>query len=225
MRRKIDVVERIRTDIVDGVFEHGERLGINRLAERYQTSHTPVREALRELAGDGILHFEPNKGAMVRTLDGEFIVDLMDMRASIEASLARRSAERATQADICTLNEIEARFEEQIEAGNYDAALSINHEFHNKLNAIAGNSDAASLVSRNWVLLAALWRRYGYDQKRFSGVINDHQQIIQALQFNDGTAAECIMAAHVHKSKLDLLSARARYSDKESVVPRIKARG
>ena len=216
MRRKIDVLERIRTDIVNGVFQHGERLGIDRLAARYETSHMPVREALRELAGDGIVQFEPNKGAMVRTLDRDFIVDLMDLRASVEAGLARRAAERATASDVADLVEIEARFETAVAAGRVADALPINHEFHNRLNSIAGNSDAASLVSRNWVLLAALWQRYGYDQKRFAGVISDHQKIIEALRFKDGNAAESITGAHVHKSKLDLLVARQRCENDEA---------
>lgn len=206
-RRKVNVTERIRIDIVDGHFQAGDHLSIDRLASRYETSHMPVREALRELAGDGIIVFEPNKGARVRTLNQEFIVDLMDLRASVEANLARRAADRASSEDIEKLTTIQQQLETEIAARRFDHALKANHEFHNAINLIAGNEDAAAMVSRNWLLLATLWRKYGYDEERFQGVVNDHRQIISAFEQNDTRAAEFIMAAHVHKSKLDLVRA------------------
>nr|WP_306264979.1 GntR family transcriptional regulator [Pararhizobium sp. IMCC3301] len=205
MKLSANVTERIRNDIVEGVFDLGEHLSINRLAARYETSHMPIRGALRELAGDGIVIFEPNKGARVRAPDKNFIVDLMEMRASIESVLARRAAERAVPADIKKLEEIQSRMETALDAAEYDQALSANHTFHNTINEIAGSKDAASIVSRNWLLLATLWQKFGYDNDRFVGVVNDHRQIIAALAAADSLAAEAIMAAHVHKSKLDLI--------------------
>ena len=64
----VSVAQRIRDDIVAGRLAFGDRLTIDALANRYEVSHMPVREALRELQGDGLVVIEPNRGARVRTI-------------------------------------------------------------------------------------------------------------------------------------------------------------
>ena len=105
------IAQRIRTDIVAGVLPFGSRLTIDQLASRYETSHMPVREALRELVGEGIVVAEPNRGARVRTIDESFVSELMNVRAGIEGHLARRAAERATSQQIEQLWAIENELE------------------------------------------------------------------------------------------------------------------
>ena len=71
-----NIGQRIREDIVSGVLGFGERITIDALATRYQVSHMPVREALRELQGEGLVVSEPNRGARVRAIDVNFIDNL-----------------------------------------------------------------------------------------------------------------------------------------------------
>ena len=195
------IAQRIRTDIVAGVLPFGSRLTIDQLASRYETSHMPVREALRELVGEGIVVAEPNRGARVRTIDESFVSELMNVRAGIEGHLARRAAERATSQQIEQLWAIENELEQNIEDGDYVAELAANRKLHTLINTIADSPDATIIVDRHWFLLAALWQQYGYGPDRFAGVANDHQHLILAFEAKDGKAAELIMIAHVMKSK------------------------
>ena len=89
-----------------------------------------------------------------------------------------------------------------------DHALLIaeNRRFHQAINRFADNADALPLVDRHWMLLAALWRHYGYGQDRFTGVANAHQHLIQALAAHHQEAAAMIMGAHATKAKLALLA-------------------
>ncbi|MBK7081747.1 MAG: hypothetical protein IPH55_13640 [Betaproteobacteria bacterium] len=61
------------------------------------------------------------------------------------------------------------------------------------------------IIDRHWILLAALWRNYGYGANRFAGVASDHGHLIRALAAHDEEAAALIMGAHATKAKFDLL--------------------
>jgi len=208
-----DIRQRIRDDIVVGGLPFGSRITIDELASRYGASHMPIREALRELHGEGLVVMEPNRGARVRPIDPAFVENLFEIRSALEIMLTKRAALRCTPSDLAQLNEIEDRLEALIEERAYPSVLAANREFHQVINRAAGNPDAVALVDRHWLLIAALWRRYGFGPERFAGVASDHRHLIRALETHDGEAASVIMGAHVIKARQELL---ARMADPSS---------
>lgn len=202
----IDVGLRIRDEIVCGTLQFGARITIDALATRYGVSHMPVREALRELQGEGLVVIEPNRGARVRTIDSNFVSNLFEIRTALEVMLVRRAAQRCTPADIVGLHAIEDVLEQHIAMADYAAVVAENRRFHQAINRIAGNVDALPIVDKHWMLLAALWRNHGYGEGRFAGVANDHRHLIGALAVHDPEGASVIMGAHATKAKLELLS-------------------
>lgn len=205
MARTPDVVSLLRDDIVSGGIAFGERLRIDQLATRYGVSHMPVREALRELGGTGLVEFEPNRGARVRTVNVSFVTDLYDIRNAIETMLARRASERRSHAHLDALHAAQAELEAHVAEGALAAVPQANNRYHGVINEAAGNPGALSMVDRNWLLVAAIWQRYGYEQGRFHGVIDDHRHIIRAIERQDAGAAAQLMGAHIEKAKQDLL--------------------
>ena len=199
-----DVAQRVRDDLVAGTVGFGERLTIDGLATRYEVSHMPVREALRELQGEGLVVIEPNRGARVRTIDANFIDNLFEIRIALELMLIRRAAERCRASDIDELRTIEDVLERDIAAADYSSVVTRNRIFHQTINRIADNVDATPIIDKHWTLLAALWRHYGYSESRFAGVANDHRHLIGALAAHDVDAAALIMGAHSNKAKLVL---------------------
>jgi DNA-binding GntR family transcriptional regulator len=204
------IQQRIREDIVSGQLPFGARVTIDELATRYGVSHMPIREALRELHGEGLVMMEPNRGARIRSIDREFVANLFEMRGTIEALLTSRAAERCSGDDLLQLQAIQSELERHVTSGDHASALACNREFHRTINLIADNLDAIALVDRHWLLIAALWRRYGYGPERFAGVINDHRHLLRALEAGDSKAAGVIMAAHVIKAKQELLDRMAQ---------------
>lgn len=200
-----NVLQKIRDDLVSGFWSFGARLTIDELASRYGVSHMPIREALRELAGEGLLTMEPNRGARVRPVDQGFVDNLFEVRGALEVMLAKRAALHCTADHISRLTEIEERLEARIARRDFGAVLEANREFHQVINEAARNTDAVALVDRHWLLVAALWRRYGYGVERFGGVASDHRYLIRAIETRDTEAAALIMGAHVTKAKLELL--------------------
>lgn len=202
----LDIGLRIRDDIVAGNLQFGARITIDALATRYGVSHMPVREALRELQGEGLVVIEPNRGARVRTIDARFVENLFEIRTALEVMLVRRAAQRSTPNDIAELRTLEDVLERHIASGDHAAVVAENRRFHQTINRIADNVDALPMVDRHWMLLAALWRNFGYGAARFAGVANDHRHLIAALEAHDQEAASMIMGAHATKAKLELLA-------------------
>ena len=200
----VDVGRRIRNDIVAGLLGLGDRITIDALSTRYEVSHMPVREALRELQGEGLVVIEPNRGARVRTIDANFIDNLYEIRIALEVMLIRRAAERCRAADIDELRAIENDLENHIGKADYAAVVASNRIFHQTINRMADNVDAQPIIDKHWTLIAAMWRHYGYSETRFSGVANDHRHLIAALAAHDVDAAALIMGAHSNKAKLVL---------------------
>src|SRR4029450_4583904 len=93
------VADRLRDDILQGVFPPGERLIELQLSERYDVGRAAIRSALVELDAQGLVRRETNRGATVRRISVAEAVEITEARAALESLVARRAAERATEAD------------------------------------------------------------------------------------------------------------------------------
>jgi DNA-binding GntR family transcriptional regulator len=200
-----EVRESIRGDILAGIFAFGARLRINELSARYGLSHTPIREALRELHGEGLVTIESNRGARVRVVDVGFVDSLFDLRIAIESMMTRRAAARIMLPQLDELDAIEDELEAHARRGDTGEVLLANRRFHDLINEAADNPQASEILSRNWHLLSALWQRYGYPRERVTGVASDHRHLVSALRDHDSEAAAMIAMAHAAKAKSDLL--------------------
>src|SRR5216110_1221643 len=160
----VTIRDRVRDDIVAGALPFGSRLTLDLLAARYSVGHMPVREALRQLEGEGLVVLTPNRGARVRAVDIEFVRNIFDLRIAIEAMLARQAAERIEARQIAKLEAIQADFEGTARSRDFQRLLPINHEFHRIINDAAQNPEAAAVLDRHRRLIAALWNLHGYGE-------------------------------------------------------------
>ena len=199
------IKSRICDDIVKGVFAPDTRLTIDMLASRYQSSHMPIREALRELAGEGLIRYEARRGARALPLDRRFIEDLLMLRTELEPLLARLAARKIDNAGVAELCAIQDGLEAAVEAGDNAGAVEANGRFHRCINAIADNPEVSTIVDRHWLVLSRLWAHYGHVPDRFPGVISDHRSLITALADRSSDDATALMRAHVIKAKYQLL--------------------
>lgn len=206
----VAICDRIRSDIVAGALPFGSRLTLHRLASRYATGHMPVREALRQLQGEGLVVQAPNCGARVRAVDVDFVRNIFDLRIVIESMLARRAAERIEPKHVAALEAAQRNLETCIARRDFAGALAENRAFHRIINEAAGNPEASSLLDRHWGLIAALWNVYGYGEERAPGVISDHHQLIKAFAAHDTEVAACLAMAHAAKAKQELIARMLR---------------
>ena len=205
-----EICDRIRDDIVSGILPFGSRLTLDRLANRYTTGYMPVREALRQLQGEGLVVQLPNRGARVRAVDVDFVRNIFDLRIALEAMLARRAAEHIRPQDLAALEDVQRGFEVCVSEKDFTGALAANRKFHRIINEAAGNPEALQILDRHWRLIAALWNVYGYGEERAAGVISDHHQMVRAFAARDAEVAACLAMAHAAKAKQELIARMMR---------------
>jgi DNA-binding GntR family transcriptional regulator len=189
------VRERIREAIFSGVYPPGARLVQGEIAERFGTSVTPVREAMRDLANDGLIEVHPQRAATVRDVDLDEAVEINEMRLVLEPLAARRAAERITDAELAALR----RSEQDMEAAPDHATwLELNRRFHLEVITYA-RSPRLGEVLRNLrqissFYLAALVRAQGGDREKSA---REHRELLDAFAQRDGERAAQIMLRHL----------------------------
>ena len=197
------VRDRLRSDILQGVLPPGSRLKQMELSKRYGLSLMPIREAMQQLQGEGLIEFTPKKGAVVRILSRRLISQIFDIRIALEGALARLVATAATEDDLAKLRHVM----EQHEREKSDPEAHIRHHlnFHQVINTISGNEEAVQIVERHNSIIFGVRRRVGYSVPRIDEIAADHQTIYAAIAARDEEAAQKATEAHVRRSKDDML--------------------
>lgn len=203
--RSVEIAGRLRDDIVAGALPFGSRLTLSQLETRYACGQMPIREALRQLQGEGLIELAPNRGARVRDIHPDFVGNLFDVRIAIEAMLTRRAAEKVRPRDLVELEEAAARFDAAVTGSDLSGMLAANRAFHAVINRVADNAEATEILKRNEQLMTALWMRHGYGVDRMAEAAADHRHIVAALRAGDSDAAAWLASAHAAKAKLDLI--------------------
>lgn len=198
------VYDRLRAEIVGGRLQTGARLVAAEIAERYSSSTNPVREALQQLRGEGLVEILPNRGARVRAVSADFIRDISEIEQLLEPYLARAFVRIALPEDIARLTAIQ----DQIEANDFgDLALhhQMDFQFHQTMYDAHYNSQADAVWKRNRALIDAVGHQFTVSPVRRSQVKQEHRAIIAAVRAGDEDATARIVADHVRGSALHLI--------------------
>ncbi|MEO0487420.1 MAG: GntR family transcriptional regulator [Pseudomonadota bacterium] len=200
--------ERLHASIREGVFQPGDRLREEEVAERLQLSRTPVREALRRLEADGIVEHRPRQGAIVRRLTHTEVVELYEMRVVLERTAAEMAAKHGTQAEFDALDDLNTAIAE--ERGNSAKAAAINQDFHQSLYLACRNRfllEAARALNNSLLLLGPTTFT---DEVRVDVVVRQHQAIVDALRNGDEEGAGAAAELHLNTSLRQRLKALTR---------------
>ena len=199
------VAAELRKRILHGQLEPGSRLKLEELATLLDVSHMPVREALRELEGEGLLELYPHRGAVIKGVDAQFVRNLYDVRGAIEGMLTERCAEIVDAAGIRELSGLVEAHAAAVASHDEQAMLGANRRLHDAINAWANNPEALRTLARGRVLVDALRLRYGFGQGRAEAVVAEHRTLIRAIERHDGERAGGIARRHCMRARDDLL--------------------
>jgi DNA-binding GntR family transcriptional regulator len=199
------ICDHLRADILDQKFEIGGRLKIIELAKRYDVSQMPVREALQQLQGEGLVKLIPNRGAVVRAVDEKFISNIYDIREILEAFFTRRAALVAERSHIAELNMIQSTYERYTAPEDIAMRIKLNLEFHARIYRLAGNEDALEIIDKHSSLVRALTRRYNHTPARIKQICDQHRQIIAAIASGNAELGGEIAAKHMRDARDELL--------------------
>lgn len=196
--------------IVEGRYQPGQRLVEQRIAEELHVSRTPVREALRQLESSGLVIAERNRGAVVRTVTPDDIVDLYELRGRLEGLAAERAAVRADDTDLQAIDEAVGAFGGALRhvGGGIDALREINRAnrcFHDAVLRAAHHERLAQLlhVTVDAPLVFQAFRSFGRAQARRSHEF--HQLLREAIRRREPERAGRLMMEHIDQGRDVLL--------------------
>lgn len=213
----------IRRGIVEGRHPPGSRLVEQRLAEAFDCSRTPVREAVRRLEAEGLVVVEPNRGARVRPLTEDEIADLYEVRARLEAYAAGLAATRHEPADLPTMHDAVARFEAVAAEGAHErddldvvrGLEAANGAFHQSLVSMSRHGRVGALVASAVEAPLVFRALQCFTPRELQRSVEFHRLIAEAVVAREPSRAERLMTEHVLQGRDALL---ARLSDAGGVA-------
>jgi DNA-binding GntR family transcriptional regulator len=199
--------EQLRSDIVSGFWPLGSHLTLSELSSHYQVSANPVREALLQLQGEGVIDMRMNRGAVIPTVDARYVDDLYRIRGAIQMMLAKQIAIIATPVDIDRLRALSSAYQAASKSENAFACVQANRELHRFMDGLSGNSLAFDMLEGRSSLVDALRAQIGYGQGRTELANEQHNRLIDAISNGDTERASQISLEHTETSRLDLQNA------------------
>lgn len=194
----VDHMVRVVADrIVTGELRPGARLDELSLADRFEVSRTPVREALRQLSAMGLVERRPNRGAIVAQVTPHHLSSMFEGMAELEGVCARLAAERMTATERCLL---EARHQDSsrlVRLAAEEDYEAWNTEFHSMLYRGAHSSHIEELTLATRSRLAPFRRAQFRLPGRLAKSWNEHDAIVAAIMRGDGAVAGSAARAHV----------------------------
>ena len=195
------VFENLREAIVEGKLKPGQRLMEVQLAEQLGVSRTPVREAIRKLELEGLVVMIPRKGAYVANMSLKDIIDVLEIRASLEGLAASLASERITGDDIKTLESIIEEFENNIDESNVEALLKKDVEFHECIFKATNNKKLHQLINSLWEQVYRFRVTYISDYESTVNIVGEHKMILDAIKKGDNELAKKYAMEHIQKAE------------------------
>lgn len=183
--------------IVTGEFSDGERLDEIRLADRFDVSRTPLREAFQQLAASGLLVLEPRRGAFVRQPAFEEMIEMFEVMAELEAMCGRLAARRVSEPVLDAIRETVLACEEAVNRGEADVYYAENEHFHHLIYDASGNHFLAEEARRLHRRLKPFRRMQLQLRGRMAQSLGEHRAILEALEKGDETSAATVLRDHV----------------------------
>lgn len=207
------VSERLRADILDGRIKPGQWLRQMHIAEELGVSQMPVREALKELAAEGLVEHLPYRGVRVVAFLPQDVADLYTHRAALEGMAAGAAANQMSAADLAEVVAIQQAIEAHMDVSQLAEYRKLNRQFHQKIYRASGRDYLIRTLDQMWTAFPTmLWSNFAQTAERTFPARDEndhteHQRIVAALRARAAQEAEAAMHDHVMSTARELLAA------------------
>ena len=212
-----EVAARLRTMVFERQLPAGARIDELALAREWHISRTPMREALKVLAAEGLVTLVPRQGCRVTELSEDDADELFPIMALLEGRCAFEATSKAKPADLKQLRRLHDALEKHAAAGHVDGYYRANHAFHSKVQALAANRwlDRATNDLRRFVRL--LRGRQLNWPGRIEQSIGEHRALLAAIEDKEPARAEKLMHDHLMAQLAALKALRAHERAEKAV--------
>ena len=195
------VTQRLRQMLVENLIAPGAKLNERALCEALRVSRTPLREAIKTLAAEGLVDLLPNRGAVAASLNPEDVAHTFEVMAGLEAQSGWLAAQRITDQELA---EIQAMHFEMMAAftrrdlSNY---YRLNADIHRAINAAAKNPVLSATYHQVNARLQALRFKSNQDEEKWKSAVKEHAQMMEALAQRDAHGLQAVLVQHLHNKR------------------------
>jgi DNA-binding GntR family transcriptional regulator len=186
----------LRERILSNDIAPGTRLVMREVANRYDASDIPVREALRMLERDGLVETAPHRGARVTTLTAKEVGETYFIRSHLESIATGLAAERITDSELAQLDALMTKMRAAVDAQDGPAFSDVNRDFHATIVASCGNDMLRELTMDIWQRHSGFQRVFRMVPGRIATSQAEHEGIVAALRDHDAERAARLALLH-----------------------------
>ena len=191
------VVEAVRNMIFDGELIGGQRIPEKFICEKLNISRTPLREALKVLASEGLLTLLPNRGARVNRLKTKDIDEMFPVMGALESLAGELACQKISDAQIDEVRALHYQMAASHKNGKLNNYFDLNQRIHATIMAVTKNS----ILCEIYALLAGRIRmaryRANFSQKRWNQAMAEHEEILEALSTRDSVRLTQMLSSHL----------------------------
>lgn len=203
-----EIVELIKEQILNGELNPGNRIVETKLAKELGISQTPVREAIRQLSGEGIITIVTNKGPMVREFCMKDVFEIYSLRAVLEGLAIRLATQRASDVDIGKLRQFYEEMKAKLNDEDVPSLLQDSLYIHQTIVRLSGH-ERLDAIYKSLSFQIALANRMLGKQSTKKKEVEQHWELIEALTLRDPDEAERVMRKHIHRSYREFAELKA----------------
>ena len=194
------VATRVRDMIIEGELEPGSRINEGALGASLGVSRTPLREALKTLAGEGLIDIVPARGAIVRKLTPEAAAAMLEVMAALEALAGRLACARATDAEILGVRRIHDRMLSLYARRKRLEYYKLNQQIHTEIVRHSGNPELSTVHGVMQARLKRIRFLGNSGPENWASAVAEHDEMIAALEARNGEALAEVLARHMENS-------------------------
>jgi DNA-binding GntR family transcriptional regulator len=202
--------QRLRQMLVEGLIAPGAKLNERELCEQLKVSRTPLREAIKTLAAEGLVELLPNRGAIAVQLGEADILNTFEVMAGLEGLSGELAAQRITPAELIEIEALHYEMKAAYTRRDLSAYYRLNAAIHRAINAAARNPVLTTTYNQVNARLQALRFRSNQDGEKWARALQEHERMVEALHQRDGAALRIELVAHLgHKRDVVIEQLRA----------------
>ena len=210
------VAARLRTMLVEGLIRPGAKLNEREICERLGVSRTPLREAIKLLAAEGLVDLLPNRGAVAVKLTEADIQHTFEVLAMLEGMSGELAAQRITEAELSEIRALQYEMMACYARRDLSGYYRINSRIHAAINNAARNPVLSNAYRAINARVQSLRFRTNQNETKWGQAVREHEQMVEALAAHDAAAMKALLVQHLNRKRdtiLDLLRAGEIYPE------------
>jgi DNA-binding GntR family transcriptional regulator len=201
------VAQSLQQRILSGEFKEGDALIQEALANEYQVSRMPIREALRQLEATGLVAMQLHKGAVVTSIPLEQIAELFELRALLEGDILAHSLPKMADSDLDAARAIIVQLEQAYDAGEVSRWGELNWQFHRSLYLAANRVQTLALIQTVNIQTDRYIRLQLLMTDAIAGAEAEHQELLQLCAAREVKPAVAFLRKHIRDAGANLVRA------------------